>query len=260
MSESVIINAVDRALDVVLYLYNQGREVSITEISKDLGVYKSTVFRTLATLQNKGFVAQNPENEKYSLGEKFYIIGTSMNNRGGLVKLVRPYAQRLSAEFDEAVNVSILDKDIDGLYKSVIIYKEESYKGLNANTEVGSRNECYCAAVGKCLLAFSENIDLTIYRKHKMEKYTDTTITSVADLKNELERIRTRGYAIDNEEREKGLLCIGAPILMNGTALAAISISGPESRIRHDMEYKIDFLKKLSEEISDEISRHPSQQ
>ena len=70
MSEtpSVIINSVDRAMDILLYIYNTGGEVSITSISQALGIYKSTVYRTLATLENKGFVEQNPDNGRYTLG------------------------------------------------------------------------------------------------------------------------------------------------------------------------------------------------
>lgn len=257
MADSVIINSVDRALDVILYMYKKGREVSVTEISNDLGVYKSTIFRTLATLQNKRFVMQDQNTGKYSLGVEFYIIGASLNNQSGLIHLVKPYAQKLNQEFNEAVNVSVLEKIPGGSYQSVIVYKEASYHGLNANTEVGSDNDCYCAAIGKCLLAFTPDIDFSVYKEHKMQKFTDKTITTISGLKKELAKVRENGYAMDDEEREKGLLCIGAPILMNGEALAAISISGPESRMRIDLDHKIEFVKSIGEKISLEISADP---
>lgn len=74
---SVIINSVDRALDILNYLYEQGKEVSITQISKDLDIYKSTVYRTLATLESKDFVEKNPETEKYGLGMKLLSSATA---------------------------------------------------------------------------------------------------------------------------------------------------------------------------------------
>ena len=106
---SVIINSVDRALDILNYLYEQGKEVSITQISKDLDIYKSTVYRTLATLESKDFVEKNPETEKYGLGMKLFVIGNSIGEKIGLQKVIQPYAKQLHDEFKEAVNVSVLE-------------------------------------------------------------------------------------------------------------------------------------------------------
>ena len=188
-----IINAVDRALDILIYLYEAGNEVSITKISEDMGVYKSTVFRTLATLEAKGFVAKNPDTEKYSLGMRLYLIGTSIGEKMGIQRLVRPYAKALHEEFNEAVNVSILERNDKDIYRSVMIYKEENNQILRFNSEIGSRNDCHCAAVGKCLLAFSENIDLSIYETRPMIAYTDHTIVTLDALKAELDQVRRQG-------------------------------------------------------------------
>lgn len=248
---SVIINSVDRALDILLYLYNQGTETAITKISTDLGIYKSTVYRTLATLQNKEFVSQNPENGKYSLGIKFFIIGTSIGEKVGITKVVKPFAKMLYDEFHEAVNVSILEKNPLDVYRSVIVYKEENNQILQFNSQIGSRNECHCAGVGKCLLAFGENVDLSVYEKYPMASYTERTIVTRADLEHELTIVREQGYALDDEEREIGLTCIGVPIMMNGHAVAAISLSGPTTRIKYDRyQYKIDRLCEIGRQIS----------
>ena len=179
---SVIINSVDRALDILNYLYEQGKEVSITQISKDLDIYKSTVYRTLATLESKDFVEKNPETEKYGLGMKLFVIGNSIGEKIGLQKVIKPYAQRLHDEFNEAVNVSVLERSDGGAYHSVMIYKEENKQILGFNSDLGSRNECYCAGVGKCLLAFKDQIDLSVYEKHPMKQYTERTITTIDGL------------------------------------------------------------------------------
>lgn len=252
---SDIINAVDRALDIIIYLYNAGNEVSITKISEDMGIYKSTVFRTLATLEAKDFVTKNPETEKYSLGTRLYLIGTSIGEKMGIQRLIRPYAKELHEEFNEAVNVSILERNEKDIYRSVIIYKEENSQILRFNSEIGSRNDCHCAAVGKCLLAFSENIDLSIYETRSMIAYTEHTIVTLDALKKELEQVRRQGYAIDDEEREIGLTCLGAPILKNNQyAVAAISLSGPTSRIKdNNFQKKIQRLCEVSREISQNL-------
>lgn len=253
MSEtpSVIINSVDRAMDILLYIYNTGGEVSITSISQALGIYKSTVYRTLATLENKGFVEQNPDNGRYTLGMRLYTMGLSIGDKLGLQKLVKPYTRQLHEEFREAVNVSIIEKNPLDVYKSVIIWKEEGNQILRFNLEVGSRNDCHCAGVGKCLIAFGEDIDLSIYEERGVTVYTDKTIRTLDELKRELEKIRIQGYAVDDEEWEEGLTCVAAPILRRGVAVAAISVSGPTQRIRQASVPKIvQRLKAVCNEIA----------
>ena len=86
------IQALDRALELLIYLNKQGREVGITQIASDMGVYKSTVFRTLSTLEARGFVSRNPETEKYWLGSQLFVLGKSVENKMGIQEVIRPYA------------------------------------------------------------------------------------------------------------------------------------------------------------------------
>ena len=120
------------------------------------------------------------------------------------------------------------------------------------NPPVGSSSECYCSSVGKCLLAYSNDIDLRVYDTHPMRPHTEHTITTVAALQSELSKVRERGYAMDHEELEYGLTFIGAPILdQKGGAVAAISLSGPTSRmLSGDIEERIEAVKRIAREIS----------
>ena len=250
---SDIIQSVDRALEVMIYLYHVGKETSITKIAADLGVYKSTVYRTLVTLENRGFVRKNPETDKYWLGNRLFVLGKGVENRMGLPEIVRPYAKKLYDAYCEVVNVSILERNPDDVYRSVIILKEESDRQvLTVNPPVGSSSECYCSSVGKCLLAYSSDIDLGVYDTHPMRPHTEHTIITVSALRAELAKVRERGYAMDHEELEYGLTCIGAPILdQKGEAVAAISLSGPTSRmLTGDIEERIEAVKRIAREIS----------
>lgn len=250
---SDIIQSVDRALEVMIYLYHEGKETSITKIAADLGVYKSTVYRTLVTLENRGFVRKNPETDKYWLGNRLFVLGKGVENRMGLPEIVRPYAKKLYDAYCEVVNVSILERNPDDVYRSVIILKEESDRQvLTVNPPVGSGSECYCSSVGKCLLAYSSDIDLGVYDTHPMRPHTEHTIITVSALRAELAKVRERGYAMDHEELEYGLTCIGAPILdQKGEAVAAISLSGPTSRmLTGDIEERIEAVKRIAREIS----------
>lgn len=249
---AVIINSVDRALDILLYLHEKGGEASITSIAQDLKIYKSTVYRTLVTLENKGFVEQNADTGRYTLGPKLFVLGMGIGDRMGLQKVVQPYTHRLHEEFGEAVNVSILDRTCHDSYQSMMIWREEGRQIIHFNWEIGSRNDCYCAGVGKCLLAFGENIDLSVYERNPMTPYTKKTICTVDGLKAELEKVRRLGYAMDDEERETGLTCVAAPILRNGSAIAAISISGPTSRMK---KRKLSAIGNRLKTVCNEISR-----
>lgn len=110
-------------------------------------------------------------------------------------------------------------------------------------------------AFGKCLLAFSDAVDLNYYMQHPLKKCAKNTITDSQALIEEIERVRHNGYAIDDEEGDDDLFCIGVPILADGTAIGAISISGPIQRMKNeDLPRKIQFMTDLRREISDKLS------
>lgn len=250
---SDIINSVDRALDILLCLYNNGQEMGISEIGRELDLYKSTVHRTLITLENKGFIHQNKENGKYWLGIKVYAMGLLVGEKLSLLDVFRPYAKNLHNEFQEVVNVSILDKNsLDG-YKSIIILKEvDGNKVLSVNPHIGASTDCHCSSVGKSLLAFSKDIDFEKFAHKPLKKYTQSTIDNWEDFLLELEKVKKNGFAIDDNEQEVGLTCIGAPIIDKyGDAIAAISMSGPTQRMRNeDFDHKIKRVVETAREIS----------
>ena len=246
-NQSVIINSVDRTIDIIEYLYLQDKGVSISQISKDLGLYKSTVYRTLATLQNRGYIEQNVSNEMYSLGPKIYALKGSEAPEQKLVEIILPYLKRLNDKYCDSVNLGVLDVDGEGTI-------DPNIANLCVKVDIESMSECYCASLGKCLLAFSDNVDLSVYEPSPMTKFTDSTITTVKELEKELEKIKKCGYACDDEEREVGLFCVGVPIFKNGKVVAAMSLAGPKFRIMDgEFQEKINFMKDLSAEITREL-------
>lgn len=250
---SPIINSIDRALDIIDYMYFNEGEVSVTQISKDLNIYKSTVHRTLATLEAKNYVTQNTETGKYTLGMRLYLIGAKVEESSILKKFIAPYAKLLYEEFNEAVNVSILEQVYNELPYTTIIYKEESDKLLSFTPPLGARNEIYTSASGKCIIAFSKTFDFSIFEKFPMQKYTEKSITTVADLKQELAKVQRQGYAIDDEEREPGMTCVAAPIFRGDKIMAAISVSGPVIRMKDDFDLKIKRVVEIANKISEEL-------
>lgn len=119
------IQSVDRALEVLIYLEAADQETSITKMASDMGVYKSTIYRTLATLEARGFVRKNPDTDRYWLGNRLFSLGKSVENHLGIQEVVRPSARKLYEAYHETVNVAILERDHDEVYRSVIVLKEE---------------------------------------------------------------------------------------------------------------------------------------
>lgn len=253
---SDIINSVDRALDILVLLYHEGKEMGISEIAREFNIYKSTVHRTMVTLENKGFIKQNKENGKYWLGMKLYAIGMVVGEKMSLKDIIQPFTKELYDEFKEVINVSILEKNTTDYPRSIIIHKEEDPRQvLTVNPPVGSSSECHCSSVGKCLLAFNNDIPFEKYMERPLQKYTEKTIDKWLDFMKLLEKVKEQGYAVDDEELEVGLTCIGAPILdRNGVAVAAISLSGPTQRMRSgDFQYKIERIRQIAKEISRQL-------
>lgn len=247
-----LIASVDRALEILILLHENECEMGISEIARELNLYKSTVSRTLSTLEYKGFVKKNPENSKYWLGIKLYAMGMMVKEKSVYFDEFVLAANKLFNEFNEVVNISVLDKMEDGTFKSVIVYKKsDPQKVLSANPTLGSYTDPSASSVGKCLLAFNKNITEDYLRKLKLKKFTDNSIVDNELLILELKKIKEQGYSIDDEEREIGLYCIGVPIFdLKGNLVAAISISGPTSRMKAISRSKI--LSKLKE-VSSEI-------
>lgn len=251
--------AVDRALDILNYLFNEGEEVGISQISRDLDIPKSTVHRTLTTLEGKHFVYKNTETEKYWLGMKIYAMGEMVKENITLIDIIKPHAEALYEKVGEVINVSILDIVPNESYKGTVIFKKTGTTNvLSVNPKVGSGADAHTSSVGKCLLAYNTGLNLEEARENmELRAYTENTIDNWDDLLIELEKVREKGYSVDNEEREIGLFCIGAPILdKNNNAIAAISISGPTTRMKQvNMEENIEKLKQTAKDISRDL-RH----
>lgn len=246
------INSVDRALDVIILLHEVGKEMGVSEIAEKLDTYKSTIHRTLMSLEGKGFVKQNPETEKYWLGMKLYTIGMEISNKMSIKQVIKPFCDELHKEFSEVVNASVLDLTRADNPQGIIIYKSYDVNQLLiVNPPEGASSPVYGSSVGKCLLAFND-IDLEQYKDIPLKKYTENTIDNWDELKKDIEDVKVNGYAVDDEELEIGLTCIGAPILdRHNKAVAAISLSGPTQRMKSgDFDYKIKRVLEVAKEIS----------
>lgn len=245
------IQVLQKAMAVLKCFQKNSPELHIPEISEKLGIPKPTIHRILVTLERGNFVKKDPVTEAYHLGIGVLELASNFLNNMDVRTIALPVMEQLAKETGENVYLGIYD---DGA--AVNIHQEQGEKILAGYNRIGCRVSAHLSALGKVILANIGNEDLEKYmRSVNFEKRTANSIISKKQLIDELDAIKDNGYAIDNEEYEVGLKCIAAPIFdLNGTVVAAISISGPANRISKDFNpYLINKLKTAAKTISSNL-------
>lgn len=250
-----IIQAVDHALDLLEQFQGDVDELGVTELSKRLKLHKNNVFRLLATLESRNYIEQNRVTENYRLGLKTLELGQTFIKQMGLLRQSRPVLESLVKECNETTYVAIL-KESHIVYLDVV----ETDLTVRVVPRVGSRLPAYCTAAGKVQLAYMTEEELDHYLPNKeLKGYTPSTITDRDKFKAHLKKIAEQGYAIDNEEMDIGVCCVGAPIRdYTRRIIGAVSISGPSMRFSKDrMENElIPLVKRAAEDISTKLGFH----
>lgn len=249
MNDSYNVQVLERTIKILETMAKYPYGIALTDLSKEVGLNKSTVFRILATFQYYGYIMQDSDG-KYKLGYKFMELSSAVMERLDIRKIAHPYLDELSKITGEVVHLVVLDG-----YEGVYIDKvDNSFGTIRMYSQVGKRVSLHSSGVGKVLLASlnEEEVDKFIIEKG-LPKKTENTITDPVKLKEELARIRNQGYAIDDIENEEGIRCVAAPILnYNGETVAAVSISGPTIRVTKE---RIPELVHLIREYTIKISR-----
>jgi DNA-binding IclR family transcriptional regulator len=225
------VQSVERTLDILESLVEFATEVGLVEISQGVNLPLATVHRLLGTLIQRGYVKQNQHNRKYSLGFRALQMGHDMRQRFSLRLEARPFLQRLVQRVGESANLAVLD---DG--EVVYIDQAQSSRILRMFTQVGNRLPVHSTGSGKALLAYlpGDVVD-GILRRFGMSARTQRTITNAALFREELEKTRERGYALDDEEQEEGVRCLAVPVRdASGQVVATLSVSGPVTRLNDE--------------------------
>ena len=246
--DKYIVSTLHNALGVVNLLYLK-HELGLSEISKETGLSKANVFRLLYTLEINGFVKKT-EDLKYKLGIKFAHYGSEVLERNNLYSTAKPYLRRLCDIVDETVHLGILDDNLDVIFMA----KELSTAQFRITSSVGIKMPFYATSLGKSIISFKLDKDSGLsdrIKKTELVRLTKNTIINHEVLFKELEITKMRGYGVDMDENQEGLTCFGAPIFdISGDPIAAISVSGPTSRMLSNQIFLIDKLKLIAEEIS----------
>ena len=223
------VQSIERAFSVINALSLAPAGTTLSELARMTGLNKSTVHRLLRSLIMMGYAAQDEGTGKYHLTIRMFEVGSRVVNKLDVSMVSKPYLVRLSEVTGEAVHLVVRDgSDI------VYILKEDSgSSSVRMSSRVGLRSPMYCTAVGKSILAElpPEEVD-KIWASSRIVKYTPNTVTSLEELKEQLRTIRSRGYAIDDEENETGVRCVGACLRdYSRKIVGAFSVSGPITRM-----------------------------
>ena len=225
------VHSVERALAILELLDGSQRRWSISDISRRLSIPKSTAHTLILTLKRLGYLSLEGDTGSYGLGLKAYYLGQGMISDVSVSELALPWMQRLAKTVHLTVHLAVLDRD-----QAVYVQKVEASGLLRFDTYIGKRTNLHCTAIGKVLLAYAKPEVLRRFRaKASFARYTANTITSMESLREELQSVRERQYAIDDQEEELDIRCLAVPVFDPArTVVAALGVTGTARRLTAD--------------------------
>jgi DNA-binding IclR family transcriptional regulator len=221
------VQSVDRAITVLEILARRG-EARVTDVAAEISVHKSTAFRLLGALEERGLVEQDQDRGKYRLGFGLVRLAGAVSARMDLPRFARPVCERLARDTGETVNLAVAQS-----HYAVNLDQVPGAFAITAQNWVGRLTPLHATSSGKILLAYLDSARrIELLEAAGRERYTPATVTSLPKLEKQLIAAAERGYATTVEEYEQGLNAIAAPIRsQQGDVVAAVSVSGPAYRL-----------------------------
>lgn len=204
------------------------RELGVTDLSRRLGIGKSTAHRLLNTLTEERLLEQDPETGLYRLGLIMHELGANVQASLDIHTAASPVMDQLRNITQETIQIAVLDGR-----EVVYVERRESPQTIRLFGRIGHRNDAHCTSTGKVLLAYLSSAELdAILLGWKLPKRTTHTVPDHAKLRAQLEQVRRQGYAENINESELGVASIAAPIRdFRGNVVAALSVAGPVQRL-----------------------------
>ena len=251
------IQSVDRALDLLDILAAASGELPLHEIALRAELNVSTCHHLLATLARRGYVGQVGRSRSYYLGGRISELSEARIKQFNLVDVAMAELRRLNQETLESVHLAVLQG-----HALVTLAKLDSRLPIRVGSdESGKTNAAHATATGKAILAWLPEPEIARVIAHTgLQHFTDKTIASISELMEALRLVRRYGYAVDNEEFQPGVVCIGAAIRDHaGAVIGALSCSMPRMRAEGEHEAKvIAAVKSCSTAISERFGQPKS--
>jgi IclR family acetate operon transcriptional repressor len=221
------VRVLHKTLDILEILKSRESGYTLADLTRSVALPKATVYRILATLERRGYLDRSHDSG-YRLAAKMFDLQRQDSLEQTLSRAAQPVIERLVAAYKETVNLGVLNAG-----EVVVINTVESPLGVRMSSKIGNRRHLHTTALGKCFLAGLPDKEVSrLIRLKGLPRLTANTIVTKAGLLAELARVRSQGFAMDDQENELDGRCIGAPIQApDGRVLAAVSISGPVFRM-----------------------------
>ncbi|WP_300384288.1 IclR family transcriptional regulator C-terminal domain-containing protein [Clostridium sp.] len=247
------IKCLERALDILELMYENSGKMSLTEISKELNLYKSTVHRTLITLLEKDFIQKDEYTGYYTLGSRVFMLGMVAAKSVPIGKIARPHLAFLSEKYEERIDLSVLDSGITSSSSGkefVVVFEQyinETYSKTLVTSNQCESSEEFLPAVYMIFVSYSKDLKKEDMIKH-LDKINCRSLRkkwSYEELVKECEIIKERGYSYLNSDVKHNYMCIAAPIFdENNNLIAVISVRGTRCK----------FLKGSIEEVIKDVT------
>jgi IclR family acetate operon transcriptional repressor len=216
-------DATSRLFQIIEFMACAGDWVSLRTMARELHISAASAYRSLNSLKELGYVRQHTQDSKYQLTLKLAWVSAQVLEKVQLRQIAHPFLQNLTSLTNETTHLAVLEGR-----EFVYIDKVDNTQAMRMRSRVGQRGLLHCTAAGKSMLASLPQPELLpMLRGLKFAPVTGNTITDPKKFQEHLTTVRRLGYAVDDEENELGIRCIGAPIYDHAGRLAgALSISG----------------------------------
>lgn len=243
----LMLSSVANALRVLEFLVRNG-ETGISDIARALDLTVGTTFRLVTTLVESGFAERNGNTRRYRAGSKMLEVSRLMRNTQGFLGSANPHIIHLMQQSGETVSLGVFKDD-----KVVYVGRASASQPLAVTVRIGTRAPAYCTSLGRSLLGFADPSVAQDYldRLDEISAGDPQTPPKRAELERILGAVRDRGYSEDNAEYAADISCIGAPILNEaGLAVAAVSVSGPQTRIDRRRAEMVEVVRATADDLS----------
>jgi DNA-binding IclR family transcriptional regulator len=216
-------DSTSRLFQIIEFMASSNDWVSVRTMARELHISAATAYRALDSLKSIGYVLQDPHDSRYQLSLKIAWVSAQVLENVQLRQIARPFLQHLTSVTNETTHLAVLEGT-----EFVYIDKVDNTQAVRMRSRVGQRGQLHCTAAGKSMLAFLPQSEVVpILKRLKFQPVTQNTITDAKKFQEHLAKVRQIGYAVDDEENEVGIRCIGSPIYDHAGRLSgALSISG----------------------------------
>lgn len=246
--------SIGRALAILKAFDDRHPEWSLSDLSEHVGLNKTTTYRLLAALESEGCITRNAISGGYRLGLELVALGGVALRTIDLHTVARPEMERLAQDAGAAVSLEVWNRG-----QALVLDEVASRGPAGAPRDMGTRLPLHATSTGKVLLAYRSQDEIEAQLRQPLNALTEKTMTTPAQLAEELRQIRAQGYAVTREELEVGFVAMAAPIYDHTNAvIAAVSIGGPRIRLTEErLPELIALLQVTARAISRQLGYRP---